>query len=341
MKLRIVWIFFPVFLIALLIGRTAFSQNAWENWQEKSGPIPIINQNPVQLLFMQPAPGRAEILPKGHGLIRLNTTLTNTLISNESSHYQATVDMEAFRTSLEVDYGIASWLEFSCSLPVSHYYSGFLDSSIYHVESFIGNIRGVRKDEERQSFTYWVKKDGKIILSGSENTTGIGDMTVGFKARLREQGDMGPALSARASVKLPTGHKGKAFGSGKMDWALGLLAEKDIDKLSLYLNGDIISPGNAFEDEGIRLEAFYSLLFGVEYRLVPRFAVISQISHVSRPFEHTGVPVLDRRIYELLLGVSYHSKGGFLVQGGFVEDIIDSTDATADVTLFLNVGMGF
>jgi hypothetical protein len=324
-------------LVPLFIGKSAFSDQFGSAWQEKTGPIPIVNQFPLQLLFLQPLPDRAEVLPKGQGAVRLNTTLTNSLVSKQSTHYDVTVDMEALRTCLQVGYGISSWLELGYSVPASYYWGGILDGFIYDVESFFGSVRRIREVEERYAFTYHVKKDGKTVISGSNNTIGIGDIPVRLKANVVGQGNVWPAVSTRASVKLPTGSKSKAFGSGEFDWGLGLLLEKDIKDLSIYLNGDVTFPGDAYEDDGINLQEFYTLLFGLEYRWTPRLSLLGQTYHMTRPFSQTGVPPLDRRIHELLLGLSYRTKGNLAIQGGLMQDIIDSSDAGADVTFFFNI----
>jgi hypothetical protein len=224
---------------------------------------------------------------------------------------------------------------------VSHFYSGVLDSFIGDVEDAFGDMRGIREEEQANAFTYLVTKDGQTVISGSENTTGIGDMALTIKANVLSQADGWPTLSTRASVKLPTGRKGRAFGSGEIDWGLGLLLDQDIRKVSLYLNTDVTFPGEAFDDLGISLKEFVTLLLGVEYRFTHRFSVVSQMCFISRPFEHTGVDVLDRRIYDLLIGMNYRTSGNLCIQAGFVEDIIDSTDATADVSFFVNVGIDF
>jgi len=332
------WVVLGACTATLLLADLAFSGN---RWQEKAGPIPIMNQSPIQLLFLQPVPDRAETFPAGHGLIRLNTTLTNTLVSKTSTHYEATLDLEVLRTSLEAAFGVSPWLEVAFSLPFSHYYSGILDGFVQDVENAFGDARGIRDAEQRNTFTYSVKKDGKTVISGSENTTGVGDMALRIKAKVFDQGELRPTLSTRAAVKLPTGRRGRAFGSGEPDWGVGLLLEKDVKKISLYLNADVTFPGEAFDDVGLSLREFYTLLLGVEYNFSPRFSVLSQASFVSRPFEHTGIEILDRRIYELLVGLSYHTKGNQFIQGGIVEDMFDSQDATADVMFFLNVGMNF
>jgi hypothetical protein len=184
-----------------------------------------------------------------------------------------------------------------------------------------------------------VKKDNKTVISGSNNTIGIGDIPVRLKAKVLDQGDVLPAISARGSVKLPTGSKSSAFGSGEFDWGLGLLFEKDVKRLAMYLNADVTFPGEAFEDDGIDLQEFYTLLIGLEYRFTSQFSLIAQTYHMTRPFSQTGVPPLDRRIHELLAGVSYRTAGNLSVQGGMMQDFLDSMDAGADFTIFFNISM--
>src|ERR1043165_6712352 len=47
------------------------------------GPLRLVNQQPVQLLFLQPFPDRAEVTPLQHFDVDLNVALTNTLISDQ------------------------------------------------------------------------------------------------------------------------------------------------------------------------------------------------------------------------------------------------------------------
>jgi hypothetical protein len=309
-------------------------------WRAKSGPVPVINQSPVQLLFLQPVPDRAVTHPAGHGSVRLTTTVTNTLVSKESSHYQATLDMEAVRTCLDMRYGVLPRIEIGFLVPVSHYYDGFLDGFIEDVEDSFGDVRGIRTQEEADTFTYSVKKDGRAFISGAENTTGVGDVVLAAKTTIMDQERVWPALAVRASAKLPTGKRSRGFGSGEPDWGMGVLLEKDLGPLNLYWNGDITFPGEAFDDVDLSVQEFVTLMLGVEYGVTEQFSILSQLYYVTRPFEHTGVEVLDRRIYELLIGVDYRTRGALFFQGGIVEDIMDSADATADFSCF-NGTFGF
>jgi hypothetical protein len=281
------------------------------------------------------------MLPEGHGSIRLNATITNTLASQKSERYAAAVDMEMIRTSLEVSYGVLPSLEVGLSLPAANYYSGFMDKPILEVEKFFGDPRNIREKEEADQFTYFVKKDNKVFISGSNNSTGMGDFVLRAKGRVWDEGDTLPGLSTRVSVKLPTGDKDRAFGSGKFDWGLGLLLQKNIDKISAYFNADITFPGDAFDDAGVSLSEFYTVMFGAEYRFTPRFSALAQMNWITRPFKDTGLEMLDKRIFDLLIGLNYFTKSGIFIQTGGIEDIFDSCESGADFTFFLNAGMNF
>jgi hypothetical protein len=324
-----------------LQGGVALAEDVWTRWKDRSGPIPVVNQSPIQSLFLQPEPDRANMIPAGHGAIHLNTTLTNTLVAGDCPPYAATLDLEAVRTALSVTYGFLPRIEVALSLPVIHHYPGFMDRLILDVEQAVGSQREIRGEERADEFTYVVKKDNKVLISGSNHSTGIGDLTLMAKTKIWNQGDHRPTLSARACLKLPTGDEDRAFGSGETDWGLGLLLEKDLKALSLYLNADVTFPGEAFDDAGFSLREFYTIMFGVEYRFRPRWSVLSQLNYLTRPFEHTNIDLLDKRIFEILVGLHYQAGEKIFIQAGGVEDIFDSANASADFTFFINVGLNF
>ena len=336
------WLSFFIGLSIFPHGGNALCSNLAENQKVPSGPIPIVNQAPIQLLFLQAMPDRAEIVPKGHGFLRLNTTITNTLLSQDHADYQGVVDMEMIRSSLDLCYGISPGFEIGMSLPFVYSYSGIMDHAILDVEQFFHSVRKVRETQEPDRYEYAVKKNEKAFISGKEKRcTGVGDLVLRVKGRIWDEGAIAPGLSARLGLKLPAGDTDRALGSGKPDCGLGLLLQKDIDRLTLYLNADVIFPGDAFEQEGVPLTEFYEFMLGGEYRVKPRFSLLMQINYVTRPFRDTGLEMLDRRIFDLLLGITYITERDLFIQGGAVEDFFYSCDAGADITFFLNMGMYF
>jgi hypothetical protein len=332
------------FLFALN-GGNAFCRNSSDDWDRISGPIPIVNQAPIQLLFLQPIPDRAETYPKSRYSLSLNTAITNTLQWGKSENYYGYTDMEMIRTCLEVKYGIFSGVEIGMSVPFVYTSGGFMDHAILEFEKLFNLVRNLREKEDQyeraDTYTYSVKKNDKAFIEGKDGSSGLGDLALRVKGNIWDEGSRRPCLSARFSVKIPTGDEDRAFGSGEVDYGIGLLLQKTIKRATAYLNADVIFPGHAFEQANVSLRTFCETMLGVEYKFSERFSALTQLYYMTRPFEDTGLEMLDRRMWNLLLGVSYLTKTGICIQGGLVEDFFTSSNTGADITFFLNVGKNF
>lgn len=306
-----------------------------------SGPIPIVDQSPVQLLFLQPIPDRADALSAGAGSFQMTTTLTNTLVDKSSQTYHARFDLETIRVCFGARYGFGNGWEVGAFIPAYYFYDGILDEFIEGVEGLFGNIRQVRKEENANSFFYKAEKEGHPFIMGYENTGGVGDAVVMIKKKVREQKGSWPTVAFRAGIKMPTGSKRKAFGSGEWDMSFGLLLEKKFTLFNAYLDTDVIFPGNGFEKDGVSLKEFYTAMVGLEHNLTPKLKVMGQLYYYTRPFNYTGVAPLGRRIYDLLLGCSYPIDKHVFIQAGLVQDVLNSADETSDIVFFLNMGRRF
>ncbi len=335
------WISCLAGLFILLSGGNIYCSNLIENQTIRSGPIPIINQTPVQLLFLQAVPDCAETLPKGKVVIWLNTAITNTLLSESSGRYAGIVDMEMIRTCLSLKFGLHPKLELGISLPFVYSYTGIMDNTILDVEEFFKATRSIREREDPNRYEYHIEKDKKTFIAGRKRSTGIGDLVFSVKGKIWEEKNYLPSLSTRLVFKAPIGDEDRALGSGNADFGFGFLLQKDIKRLTAYLNADFVFPGDSFEEENIQLSEFYTVMIGGEYRFALRLSAIAQLRLSTRPFDETGLAMLDSRIFDLLLGVSYFTKGKTYIQIGGVEDIYDSEGASADITFFLNIGKYF
>ena len=100
------------------------------------GPLRLVNQQPVQLLFLQPFPDRAEATPFRHIDVDLNVALTNTLVRDEQD-FTANVDLEMVRTVIALRYGVHPNFEVGIALPIIYTYGGFLDEFIIEVERLV------------------------------------------------------------------------------------------------------------------------------------------------------------------------------------------------------------
>lgn len=305
----------------------------------------MVNPSPIQLLFLQPIPDKADIYPRNRYSILLTTAVTNTLLRQDSTHYYGSmIDMEMIRSTLELRYGAFTNIDIGLSIPFVYTYGGFLDHSILEIEKLFESERYLRKEESdlgrTNAFTLDVRKDGKTFIAGKERSSGIGDIALRIKGKLSDEGDLLPAVSARVMMKIPTGDEDMARGSGAFDFGAGLLFQKTFERSAVYLNTDVIVPGQAYKKEDISLKPFVDAMLGAEYKFTGHLSGLMQLSCTTRPFRGTGIDMLSGVIWNVLLGLSYVGDTGVMVQAGLIQDTL-TADSGADITYFLNVGKNF
>ncbi len=301
------------------------------------GPLRLVNQHPVQLLFLQPFPDRADMTPFGHLGVDLNVALTNTLLGDKQD-FTANIDLEMVRTVIALHYGVHPQLEVGLALPIMYTYSGILDHFILGVERLLtpGRERTLRQNQVAGAFAYQVFRGNRLFIQGQDGAFGIGDIVLQAKAQLLHEQERLPAVSLRAAVKFPSGDPDRAFGSGEIDESVGFLVQKTLWRLTFYVNGDMTFPGQAFENVGVSLQPFFLGLLAVEFRLARPVSLVMQWRGDTRPFHHT-IPILDKRILELDLGVNWAISRSLVLQAGLAEDQFHSDCCSADVSFFLNL----
>jgi hypothetical protein len=299
------------------------------------GPLRLVNQQPLQLLFLQPFPDMAEAVDAKRGLIHVNVALSNTLVE-QNREVSADLDLEMVRAVLDLRYGLVSGLEVGFELPILFTYGGILDPFIQGVEDFFHATRDLRGDEDAGEFSYRVERGDRLLLQGDEDALGPGDVVLKVKVRVLRERPLVPAMSLRAAVKLPTGSTSRAFGSGEVDGGFGLLLQKTLARWTFYVNADVIFPGAAFEAADLSLQPFFSGVAAAEWHLSHRLSMVLQVRGDTRPF-HDTIPILDKQLIESLLGFNWALSRSLQLQGGLAEDQFNSACCAADVSFFLNM----
>ena len=330
----------PVTLVALWL---VCCSGAWRATAASStfpapyGPLRLVNQQPVQLLFLQPFPAPAEVTPLRHFDVDLNVALTNTVVGG-NTEFTADIDLEMVRTVLALHYGVSPNLEVGLTLPIIYTYGGILDRSILGVERLVTpkGERPLRKNQTAGAFAYQVSRGQRRFIQGQDDALGIGDIVLQAKAKLLHEHDWLPALSLRAAVKFPSGDPDRAFGSGEVDGSLGLLLQKTFRRFTFYVNADVTFPGQAFNDVGVSLHPFFLGLFAIEFRVSRPVSLVLQVRGDTRPF-HDTINILDRRLLETDLGVNWALSRHLVLQAGLAQDQFNSACCAADVSFFLNL----
>jgi hypothetical protein len=265
-------------------------------------PIPWQEQGPAGRLFLQLPLEAPEPLAVGALAAEARLLWSNTLVVGESDRARVDVDLETALTTLLVRAGLAPGLELSAALPVATDAGGVFDGFIEGVERAFNSENFQRAGRPRglTRFVLGPAAGGGLAREGA--ATGLGDAWAGLKWLARGEDGARPALALRAALKAPTG--ASTFGSGTWDAAAGLLAAWSWPRAALRLSLDGAVPGGRLAAAGLPTRPYGAAQAGLAYRLAGWLTGHVQVSAHLSPLDGTGVPQLDKPIYDAAFGVS-------------------------------------
>ena len=299
---------------------------------EGFGLFPVRNFQPVQLLFLGIQGDRAAVLPKGRLDIRTELAETSSVFSESTPTTSVTINMETLRSGLFFRYGLTDKLEVGIEIPMLYEYEGFLNGAISQVERLTTGLTQTREQYKNRGFVYNVSKNGQTVFKGTKGALGLGDITLSSKYQMVDEGELMPALSARALVKVPTGDSTRFLGSGHADMGLGLAAEKMFhSRWIAYANVNGVFPTGPVG--GFTVRPYMTGLAAVEFLWTRNFSLVAQFDYYGTPFNDTGLKFIDRGVTEVAAGFHYRLQHNVLWQVYGVENLDFITGSGADFTL--------
>jgi hypothetical protein len=265
-----------------------------------AAPIPWQEPGPAGRLFLQAPLEAPEPLAPGALGLELRLTWSNTLVVAQGERTRVDVDLESARTTLVVRGGLAPGLEASLALPLGADGGGILDGFIEGVERTFSSENFQRAGRPRGLTRFELGPATGGGLSRQGPATGLGDATAGLKWLARREAGGWPALALRAAVKAPTG--APTFGSGTWDAGLGLLAGWCWPAAALRLSLDGAVPGGRVA--GLPTRPYGAAQAGLAVRLARWLTGHAQLSAHLSPLDGTGVPQLDKPIYDVAVGAT-------------------------------------
>jgi uncharacterized protein DUF3187 len=310
------------------------------------GPLTTRTQNPLYLLFLNHTPEAPQTLEKGHLQFSVETTVTNLLEQGLSSNgFLLDLDMELYRTAFNFSYSFHSNFETGIQIPFLSFSGGFLDEFILGYHNTFGFPNGGRDQVPNGRFRYLVSDKGKVLYSPNQSTFGLSDLNLYLKYRILEEKGKKPALSLRATFKIPTGDRGEGLGSGSPDGDINFALEKSFKRFHSYTNVGLLALGS-FDPLGQFLNPVavtFSQAF--EINMTHIASVVAQIQGNSPLFHGTGISELDQIPLDLNIGFKGTGpRGGswehFLWEFAFAEDLIPS-GPSVDFSVHFNLGAKF
>ena len=316
---------------------------------ESSGPVPIRNQMPLYLFYLQMAPERASVTERNKFLVNADYTVSNVTVSAftpASSLYEIQIDAEVHRITVDLRYGIYDNLEIGLEIPYIGMCSGYLDDFVEGFEDGIG-ARTPRSRERQGSneFDYMVKYDNRHLIKEKSSKKGLGDVSLNAKYQILKESwyNPWPNISLRSAVKFPTATESDLVGSGEMDYGVGLLIDKNFfERFFLYLGGNVVF----IEKPGVLDildidDKIYSYMLALEYFFTERFSVVTQVTGNTTPYPESSTNPLDNDAHDYLLGVNYRLKERSDISWRFavVENI--SAASSPDVSFYTGLNWEF
>ena len=270
------------------------------------GPLPVRNFQPVQLLFLELETESPEVLPPGKMGVRIQADVTSTVLSDFHPDSAGIIKTETIRGALYIRYGLLPRLEAGVEIPVIYRYPGFMDEFIRNVEKSVKRLNPERIKLQSSPFDYRIVVRGDEIISAQSHEFGLSDIVLHAKGVMLYERPWLPMLSLRVALKLPTGNRSDAFGSGRPEIGVGLAAEKHfLESLIGYLNSNVVFSDGRFSAPGLYLQTAYMEMLGVEWRILRHLSAHFQYEYYTSPFRGSGLNLLDHGVSEFAFGISH------------------------------------
>ncbi len=255
------------------------------------------------------------------------------------------MDMELERTVLRFSYGITHHFEVGLELPFLSFSGGFLDSFVQGFHNTFGFPNGGRNLVSNGRFSYRVTRDGATLYQVRSSPFQPSDLVLTQKLSILDETIGVPAMTARTSIKLPTGSTSDGTGSGRPDFGFSLLAEKSYKRLHSYSQiGFLVLGGDEKLSPILRKGAsLFSQAF--EFNLLEHLSFVGQVDVVSSIFKHSTIAEVSEAAVDLTFGFTgmvplKDSCHQIFYRASFTEDPTGSGPSVDFTTLF-NVGIEY
>lgn len=265
-------------------------------------PIPWQEPGPAGRLFLQQPLDRPEPLAPGATGVDVRVLYANTLVVADGARARVDVDLESALATVAVRAGVAGDVELALALPVFSDAGGVFDGFIEGVERAFDSQNYQRDGRARGLARYRLGPAGGGGLSRDGGATALGDAWAAAKWLAMPGGGLAPAVALRGAVKAPTG--GPTFGSGTWDLGAGLLVAWRWPGGALRLAVDGALPTGRLARADLETRPYGTAQAGLVMGLTGWLAAHLQLSAHLSPLDRTGVPQLDKPIYDAAFGLS-------------------------------------
>lgn len=298
------------------------------------GPLAFKNLHPFYLPFYHPSTERAHTLPRGVTRLGLHLGYASLQRADQSGRDFSFYDGEILRTALHLRHGLLEGLELSAEIPFITGHDGFLDPVIKGFHNSTGLT-----DDQRRDYRYRERVfiDNRDIINEPPRDFHLGDVTVQLKGQVLEDGVDPFGLSLRGALDLPTGRSVTWAGSGKLEGGVGILAEKTLGELTLFLSADlrVLHAPRRLEELGLEFRSTPAFGVTLQWRARPGCLFLLQLEAAENLVDGGDLELFEKNYLQMGLGMRFRVTSALSASLGFFEDFEQVT--APDVTFQLNL----
>jgi hypothetical protein len=335
------------------------------NLADIGGPIRLRNESPFQLIFMSTPPIDARIPKRPRWEVEVlesnNFNVSDTI--NSTPAYQAVVasskpvpislsslsatakanpnviynlsDTEITKLAVRYTRPFGNHWCGEVEVPVYTYSGGFMDPVIDAFHAAFGfNPWGRQYFPENQSQVFFGKGNSQLAFNGQRGPN-FGDITLRAIHQVRPDRHGWPAVALSTALKLPTGNRNSAMGSGCFDGDVGLHLTHHWGQSWFYgtAGANFLGGWRSMPDVPVRNTADYHL--GYEYRVNNRWSTLVSLSDYGSPIAASGNQSIGQPSLLTAMTARYNA-GDYELEFGYLEHINRNTNSH-DVVLYSRI----
>jgi hypothetical protein len=267
----------PANLAALLLVLAPIS-----SFESAANPgLATRDMNPIlQPIFL---PGYISLTEEPGWRVDHTLYITNTLQQKTSDDENVLIDVENYRYELNLGYR-QNDLVWQVRMPYIVNQGGSLDNVIDSWHDFFGLPDGKRNDFPRDQIDIEYVRDGEVVYSQTESSSGIGDVSIALGHH--PAGEIGYFVA----IELPTGSESNYTGNEGIDIAFWLLGDTPMsENATIYGLFGITLPADDGALEGLVADHIWVAQAGLNYRFADWALGYAQLDLHSESLEDSDL----------------------------------------------------
>ena len=307
-----------------------------------SGPMPVRNQHPAQLLVMAQPPRSAAALPPGTVESALAADYSSLFLGERTPARTFVMDGEVLRTTLSARVGVVPGVDLEVAVPVVHASAGFLDSFVLDYHRAFGLPQSGRSETSKGLYTVQASQNGDVGFGLVEHGLHLADVPLLAHVVVLDEGPRQPGVALRGGIEFPTGSAHDGTGNGRLDGSLGAEAEWHVwGDLGLSLGAFHTFTGGSgpAAHAGFDLQDVTGVHSGFELPVLASWSLLLQTTFETSTLRALPLRRTDRPQWLVWLGTRIGLFAGLACEASFSEDLLPdiSPDFSARAALVVHL----